>query len=179
MEGWGLMMNKGYWRHQELIPFLPHCLMGNLWHVLHPARLSVHIVHVVPRLNRGPWAMYPVWVKELHHVHVLPAKMRKLCSPSTDKVHYLQKVWSLPHKGQQMMLSPPEMHRRIVSFLSVWFTWRHLEDCSGFAPFSFCSAWSKNMPLHFASRFPYSDISKLQHLAICEGKKKHNLSGFP
>lgn len=111
-----------------------HCLMGNLCHVLLPARLSVHVVHVVPWQNREPWAIYPVWARELHLVNVLPAKKSKLWSPSTDNTHCLQGVWSFPHKGQQIMLFPPEEDRRIINFLSVWFTWRHLKDILGSPP---------------------------------------------
>lgn len=86
-------------------PFSLSLPNGKPLHVLCPAKLSIHVVHMVPWQNREPWAMHPVWVKELHLVNVLPAKTSKLCSPSMDNMHCLQGLWSFPHKGQQMCYS--------------------------------------------------------------------------
>ena len=150
---------------------LSHCLMGNLCYVLCPVKLSVHVVHLVLWQNSEPWAMHPVGVKELHLVNVLPAKTSKLCSPSMGNMYCLEGVWNFLHKGQKMMLFPPEKDRRIINFLPVWFTWRHLKDILSFL--LDLRAWLCILPAGFLTRIFLSCDS------FCEGKKKHNLSCFP
>lgn len=64
--------------------------------------------------------------KELHLVTVLPAKTRKLCSPSLDNKGSCKGAGVFPTKDNKWCCFYQKRHKD--NQLSVWFTWRLVKD---------------------------------------------------